>query len=200
MQMTGLVRAMLACTVLAAGRPARAQSVAARGPAVTASDIRFMQEMLGHHRQAILMTAMVKARARRPDLRLLAERITVSQVDEIAQMRRWLNAQGVGEDSSMSHDMSAHAGRTMPADAMPMMPGMLTVAQMDALRRASSARFDRLFLNGMIQHHEGALTMVRALLQVPGAAQESSINHFVIEVDADQRAEIARMRRMLSRR
>ena len=159
-----------------------------------------MQEMLGHHRQAILMTAMVQARARRPDLRLLAERITVSQVDEIAQMRRWLNAQGVGEDSSMSHDMSAHAGRTMPADTMPMMPGMLTAAQMDALRRAMNTRFDRLFLNGMIQHHEGALTMVRALLQVPGAAQESSINHFVTEVDADQRAEIARMRRMLSRR
>ena len=200
MQMRGLVRAVLACTVLAAGRPARAQPVAARGPAVTASDIRFVQEMLGHHRQAILMTAMVQTRARRPDLRLLAERITVSQVDEIAQMRRWLNAQGVGEDASMSHDMSAHAGRTMPADSMPMMPGMLTVAQMDALRRASSARFDRLFLNGMIQHHEGALTMVRALLQVPGAAQESSINHFVTEVDSDQRAEIARMRRMLSRR
>lgn len=159
-----------------------------------------MEEMLGHHQQAVEMTALVRARSRRADLLLLAERISVSQTDEMAQMRRWLKGQGVGAPAAMSHDMSAHAGHTMPGDSTPMMPGMLSPAQMVALRGAAGARFDRLFLEGMIQHHGGALTMVKALLQVPGAAQESAINHFVIEVDGDQRAEIARMRRLLSRR
>ncbi len=99
------------------------------------------------------------------------------------------------------HDMAAMAG--MPAAsaaAMPMMRGMLMPAQMAALRAAKGAAFDRLFLRGMIQHHTGALTMVSALLDTPGAAQESAINRFVIDVDADQRAEIARMRRMSLRR
>jgi len=200
MHLKVLFRAALAITVLMAGSPAKAQSAVSRGPAVTDADIRFMQEMLGHHQQAIEMTALVRARSRRPDLQLLAERISVSQTDEMAQMRRWLKAQRVDTAAAMSHDMSAHAGHTMSRDSTPVMSGMLTSAQMDALRRAAGPRFDRLFLQGMIQHHGGALTMVKALLLVPGAAQESSINHFVTEVDADQRAEIARMRRLLSRR
>jgi len=200
MPLKALFRAALAITVLIAGRPASAQSAVSRGPAVTDADIRFMQEMLGHHQQAIEMTALVRARSRRADMLLLAERISVSQTDEIAQMRRWLKGQGIGADTAMSHDMSAHASHTMRSDSTRRMPGMLTPAQMVALRRAAGSRFERLFLEGMIQHHGGALTMVKALLKVPGAAQESSINHFVTEVDGDQRAEMARMRRMLSRR
>jgi len=200
MHLTVLFRAALAITVLVAGLPARAQSAAASGPAVTDADIRFMQEMLGHHQQAIEMTALVRERSRRPDLLLLAERISVSQTDEMAQMRRWLKAQGIGAAAARSHDMSVHAGHSTGSDSTPMMPGMLTSMQMLALRSATGSRFDRLFLEGMIQHHGGALTMVKALLVMPGAAQQSAINHFVTEVDADQRAEIARMRRLLSRR
>jgi len=200
MHLTVLFRAALASAVMVAGIPAAAQSALASGPAVTDADIRFMQEMLGHHQQAIEMTALVQARSRRADLLLLAERISVSQTDEMAQMRRWLKGQGVGADTAVSHDMGGHAGHTMGSDSTPMMPGMLTPTQMLALRRATGSRFDRLFLEGMVQHHGGALTMVKALLVVPGAAQESAINHFVTEVDADQRAEIARMRRLLSRR
>ena len=108
-------------------------------------------------------------------------------------MKAWLVAHGASLPAA--HDMSQHGGHTMPS-----MPGMLTPAQMEILRSARGVTFDRLFLEGMIQHHGGALTMVADLLKIPGAAQESSINRFVSDVDADQRAEITRMRRMRARR
>jgi uncharacterized protein (DUF305 family) len=168
----------------------------ARG--VTDADVRFMQEMIGHHQQAVAMVALVPQRTRRRDLRVLAERIDLSQSDEIVQMRAWLAKHG--PKAPTGHDMTAHAmdGHAMPvAHGAAPMPGMLTAAQMTALRQASGARFDRLFLEGMIQHHIGALTMVRQLMATPGAAQESRLNRFVIDVDADQRAEIARMKHMV---
>lgn len=171
----------------------------AAGPPITEADVRFMQEMTAHHRQAVEMTALLRARTRNPRMRSLAERIEVSQADELAMMRRWLEKHGGAAASAGSHDMTSHPGHTMTADgAMPSMPGMLTTAEMRTLAAARGARFDRLFLTGMIKHHEGALAMVSALQATPGAAQESSVNSFVIEVDTDQRAEIARMRRMLS--
>lgn len=179
-----------------------AQAAVAAGPAVTVADIRFMQEMIGHHQQAVEMTALVRARTRRADLRVLSERIAVSQADEIAMMRQWLSTRGAVVPQPAAHDMSGHpAGHVMgdTAAAHVMMPGMLTAAQMAALRAARGARFDRLFLEGMIQHHGGALTMVQALMATPGAAQESSLNRFVTDVATDQRAEITRMRRMLPR-
>lgn len=160
--------------------------------AATDADVRFMQEMIGHHQQAVEMVALVPQRTRRRDLRLLAERIGLSQGDEIVQMRSWLAKHASGEMGT--HEMSTHA---MDAHGAMSMPGMLTSAQMSALRRATGARFDRLFLDGMIQHHVGALTMVKQLMSTAGAAQESRLNRFVIDVDADQRAEIARMRRLL---
>lgn len=175
-------------------------------PAVTSADVRFMQEMLGHHQQAVEMVALLRSRTRNPSMRMLAERIQVSQADEMTMMRRWLAERGAGgADASghamASHDTTMHAGHAMPAKpGTSTMPGMLTPTQMRALASARGAAFDRLFLTGMIQHHRGALAMVAALQAMPGAAQESSINHFVIEVDTDQRAEIARMRRMLPRR
>ncbi len=156
-----------------------------------------MQDMLGHHAQALEMTALIARHTRRADLRTLAERITNTQSDEMALMRRWLAVHGASVPVMAGHDMSAMASMS-DASPMPMMPGMLTPAQMAALRTAKGAAFDRLFLRGMIQHHSGALTMVAALLDTPRAAQESALNRFVIDVDADQRAEIARMRRMLS--
>jgi len=190
---------VLVAVSLGVSVPAFAQSPPAAAPAVTAADVRFMREMIGHHRQAVDMTALVAARTRRPQLRLLAERIAVSQADELALMRQWLRKHGAAGDTAVSQDMSGHEGHDVTMmSATAMMPGMLSAKAMTTLRAARGARFDRLFLDGMIRHHGGALTMVEQLLATAGAAQESSINRFVTDVDADQRAEIARMRRMLN--
>lgn len=199
-----LLAAGAVCTAQA--QPPQSSSAPRRaGPAVTSADVRFMQEMLGHHQQAVEMVALLRTRTRSPTMRMLAERIEVSQTDEMAMMRRWLAERGAagggagGHNWMTSHDTASHAGHAMPADSgNTVMPGMLTPGQMRALASTRGAAFDRLFLTGMIRHHEGALAMVAALQATPGAAQESSINHFVIEVDTDQRAEIARMRRMLN--
>jgi uncharacterized protein (DUF305 family) len=201
-----MVNRFVMCLVLVAvspwmGVPAFAQSPSAAAPAVTAADVRFMREMLGHHQQAVEMTALVTARTRRPQLRVLAERISVSQADEMALMRQWLRTHDASGDTTVSHGMSGHEGHDMSTmSTTAMMPGMLSSQAMTALRAARGSRFDRLFLDGMIRHHGGALTMVAQLLATAGAAQESSINRFVSDVDADQRAEIARMRRMRNTR
>ena len=178
----------------------------------TAADVRFVHHMLVHHAQALAMTSLVPARTARPDMRLLAERIDVSQKSEIAMMQRWLKARGEEiPDLDAHHGMSGHdmAGHdmSMPGMSMPAstpgitkpgtsMPGMLTPEQMAALSSASGPEFDRLFLEGMIQHHEGALVMVADLFATQGAGQESEIFRFASDVDADQRAEIKRMRTM----
>ncbi len=199
-----MLKHFVVCLVLVAvspqaGVPALAQSPLAAAPAVTAADVRFMREMIGHHQQAVDMTALVAARTRRPQLRVLAERIAVSQADEMALMRQWLRTHGAVGDTTMSRGMSRHADHYMSTmSTTAVMPGMLSSKAMTALRAARETRFDRLFLEGMIRHHGGALTMVEQLLATAGAAQESSINRFVTDVDADQRAEIARMRRMLN--
>jgi uncharacterized protein (DUF305 family) len=153
----------------------------------TQADIAFMQGMIGHHAQALEMVALVAARSSRLEIESLAERIAVSQKDEISIMQRWLAARG--EASTMKHDMhSAHAD----------MPGMLSPVQMDSLRTAEGITFDRLFLQYMIQHHEGALVMVAELLRSPGAAQEPMVFQIMSDVDADQRAEIRRMQALLA--
>ena len=152
----------------------------------TTADVEFMQGMIGHHAQAIEMTDLLKTRTSRPEMRLLAERIDISQADEIRMMQAWLMARG-----QIAPDQYAHHHDTM------MMPGMLTLDQMQRLAAASGAEFDRLFLEGMIAHHGGALTMVAALMTQPGAAQESEIFGFVSDVESDQQAEIGRMSAML---
>jgi len=174
----------------------------------TAADVRFVHHMLAHHAQALAMTSLVPARTTRPDMRLLAERIDVSQKSEIAMMQRWLKARGEEiPDFAAHHDMSGHVmtghDMSMPAASTPgmathgmLMPGMLTPEQMAALSSGSGPEFDRLFLEGMIQHHEGALVMVADLFATQGAGQESEIFRFASDVDADQRAEIRRMRTM----
>jgi len=154
----------------------------------TAADVRFMQGMIGHHAQALEMTALVPTHTKREDLRKLALRIEVSQADEIKMMQRWLEARGQAVPGP--HAMHLH-GATL-------MPGMLTAEQMSALAAASGSAFDRLFLEGMIQHHGGALTMVHELFATPGAGQDADIFGFASDVDADQRAEIDRMRGMLA--
>ena len=166
---------------------ARADS-AARG--YTAADVRFVQLMIAHHAQALVMTDLVPARTGRADIRLIAERIEVSQKSEIALMRSWLERRGenapVPDRHGAPHDDAGHGS----------MPGMLTPEEMARLARATGAAFDSLFLEYMIRHHEGALTMVATLFATPGAAQESEIFRLASDVDADQRAEIARMRAM----
>jgi uncharacterized protein (DUF305 family) len=145
-----------------------------------------MQDMIGHHAQAVTMAALVPARTANRDLRLLAEKIDVSQRDEIATMERWLLARGQGLPDSSAHHHE-------------LMGGMLTPAELDQLGALRGAAFDRQFLTFMIRHHEGALTMVARLLATPGAAQEPELASFAYEVEADQRTEIGRMRGLLDK-
>ena len=153
----------------------------------TAADVRFMQAMLRHHAQALEMTALVASRTTREDLRLLAQRIDVSQTDEIKMMREWLQARGAQVPAEHAHAATAEEA----------MPGMLTAQEMSALADAQAAAFDRLFLDLMIKHHEGALVMVTQLFASPGAGQESEIFAFASDVMSDQQMEIARMKRMI---
>ena len=152
----------------------------------TSADVEFMQGMISHHAQAVEMTDLLKTRTERPEMRALAQRIDISQTDEIKMMQEWLVARGQFAPEQFAHH---HEGM--------MMPGMLTPEQMQRLSATRGAEFDRLFLEGMIAHHEGALTMVAELMKQPGAAQESEIFGFVSDVEADQRAEIDRMSLML---
>lgn len=155
----------------------------------TDADVLFMQQMILHHAQAVILAAMVPSRTTRGDLRNLAERIDVSQEDEMRYMADWLRDRGE-EVPDPAH--AEHAGH---AD----MPGMLTAPELEQLRGLTGPAFDRLFLTFMVKHHEGALVMVEALFSSPGAGQEPEIFGFASDVDADQRAEIARMRALLGR-
>ena len=154
----------------------------------TAADVRFMQGMIGHHAQALEMAALVPERTMRDDMQLLAKRIDVSQADEIRMMQRWLETRGQQVPGPHAHH-SAGA---------PLMPGMLSAEEMTRLAAAKGDGFDRLFLELMIKHHEGALTMVKELYTTAGAGQESDIHAFASDVDADQRMEIDRMRGMIA--
>ena len=174
----------------APGQPTREitpeQAADTSGVAHTDADARFMQGMLGHHAQALEMVALVKARSRNADLARLALRIDVSQRDEMQMMREWLTRRGEPLPDPHAHHR-AHG----------LMPGMLTAEQMQKLAAAEGPAFDRLFLDGMIQHHGGALIMVKDLFATPGAGQEPEIFDFASDVEADQAMEIARMRAML---
>ena len=175
--------------------------------APSTADVSFMQGMIMHHAQAIEMVDLLRKRARSKDLRLLAERMRISQGDEIQYMKQWLKDRGQPDSAGGSHmdrmaamkmtgtDMKGMAG--MDAGSMEMMPGMLTPQQMQALARASGTPFDRLFLSGMIQHHKGALTMVQELFATPGAGQDAVIFDFATDVDNTQSAEIEIMQQML---
>jgi uncharacterized protein (DUF305 family) len=156
-------------------------------PKLSAADVHFMQGMIAHHAQAIEMTELLKTRSRSADVKKLAERIEVSQADEIGMMREWLEGQGAAVPSAHAHH----------APGAPLMPGMLTPEEMGRLSAASGEAFDRLFLEYMIKHHEGALVMVRELFATRGAGQDADIYAFASDVDADQRMEIARMSSML---
>lgn len=206
--------AAVAATAATTAAPVAADtSRAASHRGYTEADVRFMHHMMMHHAQALVMTAMVPTHDASADVRTVAERITISQRDEIGLMQRWLHARGELAPDVMAPDHMQHASHmqqmqhgsmgdsTHTTMAMPMsmsMPGMLTPAQLAQLDAARGAAFDTLFVRFMIQHHEGALQMVADYLATPGAAQESEIFRFASDVDADQRAEIRRMRGLLA--
>ena len=157
------------------------------------ADVEFMQGMIMHHGQAVQMTKMLEARSHDPELLELGKRIDISQTDELEWMKRWLTDRG--KPISTMQDMP---GMDMSA-MMPAMPGMLTAAQMDALKKAKEPEFDHLFLTGMTQHHTGALVMVKDLLASPGAAQDPWLFDFTSDVVNTQQAEIDIMRHMLDK-
>lgn len=156
----------------------------------TDADVRFMHGMLAHHAQAIAMTDLVPGRAESEAIRLLARRIEISQESEIDLMRRWLSERG---ESQVPPEPSGHAGAH---DAHADVPGMATEEEMARLAAARGAAFDRLFIELMIRHHEGALVMVADLLAMDGAGQEPELFQLLSHIDADQRAEIARMQNL----
>jgi uncharacterized protein (DUF305 family) len=164
-----------------------------------------MQGMILHHGQAVEMTALIPSHTQNKELRALGARISSSQSDEIKFMLRWLAARGESapnaKATAMKMDMSAMhmSGADNSHQAMALMPGMLTPQQMEALRKAKGAEFDRLFLSGMIQHHKGALTMVHDLFNTAGAGQDAELFDFATDADNTQRAEIKIMETMLGR-
>ncbi len=211
----------------APGQPSKTLTeVTAAPPAKPPSeaDIRFMQDMIMHHGQAVEMTELAKTRAKDPEVLDMARKIDVSQGDEIRWMKQWLTDRGIaietmdsmpgmamehapakGTDHSgmadMDHDMAgmdhgmagmdhtAAPGKADPMDVA-MMPGMLTPRQMQALRASDGRQFDHLFLIGMMQHHNGALLMVKQLFANPGAGQDPQLFDFASDVDNTQLAEI----------
>jgi len=154
----------------------------------TPADVKFMQGMIHHHGQAVDMTQLLATRTQSGDMKKLALRIEVSQNDEMKMMRRWLEVRGQEAPGEHAHHMPG----------APMMPGMLSAEEMARLAATKGPEFDRLFLEGMIKHHAGALTMVQELFATPGAGQDSEIYAFASDVDADQRMEIDRMAAMLA--
>ena len=162
-------------------------------PQRSVADIDFMQGMIMHHSQAVEMTALIESHTENPEIRALGARISRSQSDEIEFMKRWLTARG----ESTSMEMPGMPDMDMHGNPMHDMPGMLTPEQMTALRAARGAEFDRLFLTGMMQHHNGALIMVKALFETPGAGQDADLFDFATDADNTQRAEIGIMQGML---
>jgi len=146
-----------------------------------------------HHAQAIEMTALIESHTENKDLRSLGARISSSQSDEIKFMKRWLAARG----ERISPTIPEMPGMDMSSQPMALMPGMLTPKQMEALKEAKGAEFDHLFLTGMIQHHNGALIMVKDLFDTAGAGQDAELFNFATDVDSGQRAEIRIMQTML---
>ena len=166
----------------------------------TEADVRFMRNMIHHHHQALVMSALVPERAEREELKSLAARIERSQDDEIRLMKRWLRIRGEEVPELEDHrDLTPHTQHHghHHHDDDPLMAGMLTPDQLERLSGARGEEFDRLFLEYMIFHHEGAIDMVDELLASPGAAQDAQLFDFASHVEADQTAEIQRMRALL---
>lgn len=192
----------------APGQPTRnlPANTTATLPPLSMKDVEFMKGMIVHHAQAVEMVALMADRTTNDGLLRLGTRISQSQSDEIGFMRSWLLTRGqeapnplAGMKMKSGHD--EHAGHKMDMPGMKMdhgsMPGMLTPKQMEELGQAKGVEFDRLFLKGMIQHHIGALIMVKDLFGTAGAGEDAQIFTFATDVDSGQRAEIKIMQEML---
>jgi uncharacterized protein (DUF305 family) len=160
----------------------------------TDADVDFMSGMIPHHAQAVIMAGWAPSHGARTDVAVLCERIVVAQRDEIAMMQTWLRDRGqaVPDATSTRHRMKMNG-----VEHDMLMPGMMTDEEMAALDRARGAEFDRLFLLGMIKHHQGAIDMVDVLFKAYGAAQDETVFRFASDVYADQSIEIDRMNKML---
>ena len=158
------------------------------------ADVDFMAGMIPHHAQAVIMAGWAPSHGARTDVAVLCERIVVAQRDEIAMMQTWLRDRGqlVPDATSTRHKMKMNG-----VEHDMLMPGMLTDEEMAALDRARGPEFDRLFLQGMIRHHQGAIDMVDVLFKAYGAAQDETVFKFANDVQADQSIEIDRMTKML---
>lgn len=200
--LTGAAAMLAACSVLAVAACATSKAAApsaspapATAPAprpFTAADVQFMSGMIYHHAQAVLIAGWAPTHDASQSLRALCERIVVGQRDEIALASRWLNARHETVPDP-AHAMMPN----MPMDPATMMPGMLTAEQLAQLDAARGTAFDRLFLTFMIQHHQGAITMVNELF-ARGGGEEEVAYRFASDVFADQTTEIDRMQKMLA--
>jgi uncharacterized protein (DUF305 family) len=180
---------------------ARARADSVRHP-YTQADVDFMSHMISHHAQAIVMSGWAPSNGANPSVRTLAERIINAQQDEIASMQQWLRNRGkpVPEPALSLPNGARPTGMKMMmngAEHEMLMPGMLTPDQMQQLEQAKGPEFDRLFLTFMIQHHSGAVSMVKDLFGTNGAARDETVFKFANDVSVDQSTEIARMKRML---
>ena len=206
----------LACAGLISARvPAQAASAPAHD--FTQADVAFVQGMIYHHAQAVVMSDWATSHGARADVATLCKRIALSQRDEITMMQHWLEARHLETPDPLNmlpgHSGPPHdeSGMNMPGMNMKgmdmkdmdmgsqsmMMPGMLTPDQMRELDAAHGPAFDHLYLTGMIKHHEGALDMVKKLFDTPGSGQQPELFSFATDVDAGQRAEIGRMQAIL---
>jgi uncharacterized protein (DUF305 family) len=181
----------------APGKPSKTLPPSTRAtlPPRSQADVEFMQGMIMHHAQAVEMTALIASHTENKDLRLLGARISRSQSGEIKFMQRWLASRG----EALFKAKPEMSNMDMSHEKMALMPGMLTAEQMEALRKAKGGEFDRLFLTGMMQHHNGALTMVKDLFDTAGAGQDADVFNFATDADNTQRAETRIMQTMLEK-
>lgn len=189
------------------GAKARARADSLRYP-YTKADIDFMSGMIHHHAQAIVISRWAPSHGASASVQRLTARIINAQTDEITLMQSWLEDRNqdiprvdstgkVTMASMAGHNMAGHDMSSMPGMAMPSMPGMLTDAQLKELDAARGTEFDRLFLTFMMQHHRGAVTMVKTLFSSRGAGQDETVFKFANDVEVDQSTEIKRMMAMM---
>jgi uncharacterized protein (DUF305 family) len=184
----------LVAAILPVGLVLAAQGARAQTPSGNPADVRFMSGMIIHHEQAVLMSAWAPTHDAGKGVATLCRKIALSQHDDIALMERWLTEHGQPlPDTAWVFDYTGPAMRTAH-----LMDGMLTVDQLTRLDAARGQEFDRLFLKYMMQHHAGALTMVKTLMASPTAGQDGLVFQFAADINSDQTVEIARMRRMLA--
>lgn len=187
----------------APGQPTKVLPATTRAilPPRSAKDVEFMQGMIMHHAQAVEMTALIKSRTANREVSLIGAKISQSQADEMKFMKRWLEARGESAEMPMPKmNMSGMNMSSRHNHKEILMPGMLSAKQMEDLKNAKGAEFDELFLKGMIQHHEGALVMVKEMFETAGAGQDAELFNFATDVDSGQRAEIRIMQTLLGKK